>query len=107
MLVVQLLRKHGLGFLLSPLDASSSSDSDIARSSFDSKGFRKVLYSSVLATDMGLHFAWIARLKDLGGRVKSGSVGKEAEEEVESDRIMLGQAVLKCADISNPVSFFS
>lgn len=108
MLVVQLLRKHGFGFLLSPLDASTSSYQDSARSTFDSKGFRRVLYSSVLATDMSLHFAWIARLKDFGGRVEREEIGKEvgdeAEAEIESDRIMLCQAVIKCADISNPVS---
>ena len=108
MLVVQLLRKHGLGFLLSQSDPSVDLTATSARYSLDSKGFRKVLYSMVLATDMSLHFAWIGRLKEMGNRVDGRRIGlkqgEEGEKEVESDRIMLCQSVLKCADISNPVS---
>jgi hypothetical protein len=58
------------------------------------------MYSSVLATDMSLHFAWMARLKDFGASLES------TEERIEQDdRIMLCQAIIKCADISNPVGF--
>jgi hypothetical protein len=96
--IVQLLRKHGFSFLIGPLSAE---DKRIpARSSFDARGFRKVLYSSVL------HFAWIARLKDFGARVEgdgSLDVGQRMDER-EDDRIMICQALVKCADISNPVS---
>jgi hypothetical protein len=65
-----------------------------------------VLYSSILATDMSLHFAWIARLKDLGTSLEDDSFlqdrsGGDLDEE---DRIMICQAIIKCADISNPVS---
>ena len=101
MLVIQLMRKHGFGFLISGLDADTSSS---ARGNFDSKGFRRVLYSSVLATDMSLHFAWIAQLKAFGERVEKGEVGVDGEEGMDRDRIMLCQSVIKCADISNPVS---
>jgi hypothetical protein len=104
MLIVQLLRKHGFSFLVGPL---SVEDKRIpARLSFDARGFRKVLYSSVLATDMSLHFAWIARLKEFGARVENdGSLRPDQRtEEREDDRIMLSQALIKCADISNPVS---
>jgi hypothetical protein len=47
---------------------------------------------------MSLHFAWIARLKDFGAGLRTG---KESNDE--DDRVMLCQAIIKCADISNPV----
>lgn len=120
MLVVRLLRKYGFGSLVSSLPIpASSSNSDPSSpwavgpaAGFDTHGFRKVLYSSVLATDMSLHFAWIARLKSFGAGLhtdsrsasksesREGSKGKGKEEE---DRIMISQAIIKCADISNPV----
>ena len=119
MLVVRLLRKHGFGSLVSSLppptsesttssnaapasgpDGSSGAWSASSVNKFDTLGFRKVLYSSVLATDMSLHFAWIARLKEFGAAVQD--TGREGKEE--EDRIMISQAIIKCADISNPVS---
>jgi hypothetical protein len=90
MLLARLLRKHGFYFLICP--------SIIRQEGFEAKGFRKVLYSSVLATDMSLHFAWIARLKDFGASLRT-----EKEPSDEDDRVMLCQAIIKCADISNPV----
>jgi len=90
MLLARLLRKHGFYFLICP--------SIIRQEGFEAQGFRKVLYSSVLATDMSLHFAWIARLKDFGASLRT-----ERESSDEDDRIMLCQAIIKCADISNPV----
>ena len=95
MLVVRLLRKHGFGFLIS---SSSSSSTSTNNAVFESHGFRKILYSSVLATDMSLHFAWIARLKEFGASLRTERTSSE-----EDDRIMLCQAIIKCADISNPV----
>jgi hypothetical protein len=93
MLVVRLLRKHGFDFLVSSTSTKNST--------FEPQGFRKILYSSVLATDMSLHFAWIARLKEFGASLRTGKVSNE-----EDDRIMLCQAIIKCADISNPVCLF-
>lgn len=111
MLVVQLIRKHGFGFLIDP--APSTSDNGPQR--FDTRGFRNVLYSSILATDMSLHFAWMQSLEDFEGQVSSGlgiydykngtrGQGVARDEKVESDRILIAQAIIKCADISNPVS---
>nr|XP_031858798.1 uncharacterized protein CI109_005751 [Kwoniella shandongensis]KAA5525870.1 hypothetical protein CI109_005751 [Kwoniella shandongensis] len=90
MLVVQLLRKHGFGFLIEGQPIATSTE-------LDQKAFRKILYSSVLATDMSLHFAWIQRLKEFDERLRDGEVGED-----EDDRIMICQALIKCADISNP-----
>nr|AAX73257.1 high-affinity phosphodiesterase [Cryptococcus neoformans var. grubii] len=96
MLVVQLLRKYGFGFLIERTKSSSEAQ---ALSNLDQKSFRQVLYSSILATDMSLHFAWVQRLKEFDDRLKSGEAGA-----VEDERILICQALIKCADISNPVS---
>jgi hypothetical protein len=104
LLVVRLLRKHGFSFLVGP--ANPHERTNQARQAFDTKGFRKVLYSSVLATDMSLHFAWLAQLKETGASIEGdGVLGKEDRmAEREADRIIICQALIKCADISNPVS---
>ena len=99
MLIAQLLRKHGFDFLLAPLASANP-----ARTSFDTKGFRKVLYSSVLATDMSLHFAWIQDLKKFGAAVNQGEIGRAELQDLEANRVTICQALIKCADISNPVS---
>ncbi|WVW83390.1 hypothetical protein I302_105409 [Kwoniella bestiolae CBS 10118] len=90
MLIVQLLRKHGFGFLIEGTPISPTQ-------ALDQKGFRRVLYSTVLATDMSLHFAWIQRLKEFDEGLREGDVGED-----EYDRVMICQALIKCADISNP-----
>ncbi|WWC69681.1 uncharacterized protein I206_103624 [Kwoniella pini CBS 10737] len=90
MLIVQLLRKHGFGFLIEGPQSSITHQ-------LDQKGFRRVLYSTVLATDMSLHFAWIQRLKEFDEGLREGEVGED-----EYDRVMVCQALIKCADISNP-----
>ncbi|KAL7422124.1 3',5'-cyclic-nucleotide phosphodiesterase [Cryptotrichosporon argae] len=97
MLIVQLLRKHGFGFLLGQTSATGIP----ARDAIDARGFRHVLYSSVLATDMSLHFAWIQDLKEFGEAMRGPAPGAR-DELVEDDRIMICQALIKCADISNP-----
>jgi hypothetical protein len=72
----------------------------------DWKGFKKLLYSSVLATDMSIHFNWIKRFIDYGKRMRANGVQSLAPAEEEEARILLSQAIIKCADISNPVSLF-
>lgn len=101
MLVVRLLRKHHFDFLITPSPPSTAPRHQ-AETDFDTHSFRKVLYSSVLATDMSLHFAWIARLKEFGANLQAGDYQPSPADE-EIDRIMIAQAIIKCADISNPV----
>ena len=110
MLMVQLLRKHGFGFLID-LPRRGPTSSIASRASFDSKGFRHLLYSSVLATDMSLHFAWIQDLQNLSERITKGEEEYSAEslalptvtdERADADRVLIAQAFIKCADISNP-----
>jgi hypothetical protein len=76
-LLLQVMRQHGLGHLL------------------DHKpGFKKLLLWTVLATDMSVHQEFMRLFKEvvvLGGK-----------EEVER-KVLMCQAMIKCADISNPV----
>jgi hypothetical protein len=140
MLIVQLLRKHGFGFLLersqstglgtalpvsshfagpsediSPMSSGfPDAPSTAIGTSFDRnekdgavedwKSFKKLLYSTVLATDMSIHFNWIKRFIDYGKRMRADGVQSLAKPEEDEARILLSQAIIKCADISNPVS---
>jgi len=56
--------------------------------------FRKVLWESVIATDMGVHKNFMERFKDL----VDGEAGT-----LSLRQILVCQALLKNADISNPV----
>jgi len=91
---------------------------------------RRVIMGTVLATDMGWHFEWVERFERSvrerktgvssvlgGGLFTTGwslGVGGEtleveelAPEEAErEDRLFICQALMKCGDISNPVSPF-
>ena len=89
---------------------------------------RRVIMGTVLATDMGWHFEWVERFERsvrerktgvsavVGGLFTNGwSLGGEtleveelAPEEAErEDRLFICQALMKCGDISNPVSPFT
>ncbi|KAG1898497.1 uncharacterized protein F5891DRAFT_1043727 [Suillus fuscotomentosus] len=76
-LLIQAMRHHGLGKLLDRPD----------------NGFRKMLAGIVLATDMSVHYQFIRDFQSLvDGRVYS----------LDRRRLLLCQAIIKCADISNP-----
>jgi hypothetical protein len=80
-LLLQVMRQHGLGQLL------------------DHKpGFKKLLLWTVLATDMSVHQEFMRRFKDV-------VVLRGEEEEEEERKVLMCQAMIKCADISNPVAF--
>ncbi|KAL1407396.1 3',5'-cyclic-nucleotide phosphodiesterase [Vanrija albida] len=101
MLLVHLLRKHGFSFLLGPVP-SKEAEAFPARAEIDYRSFRRVLYSAILATDMSLHFAWIQRLKEFADSSPETQTKLERASHIEEDRVMLCQALIKCADISNP-----
>lgn len=63
--------------------------------------FRRVLESSILATDMSRHFAFVTDLTEMRKRTEAGMT--RSGEESESDRLLLCAGLIKCADISNPV----
>lgn len=79
-LIMQIMRHNNLGVLL---DRSTSGPS-----------FRKLLLGTVLATDMGVHFDFMAEFRNL----LNGADFPELKR-----RILVCQALIKCADISNPV----
>jgi hypothetical protein len=70
----------------------------------DWRGFKKLLYATVLSTDMSLHFDWLKRFGDLGKRARAGLCVDLSEEEEEEARTLVCQSLIKCADISKPVS---
>lgn len=80
-LIMQIMRHNNLGFLLD-------------RSTLGTP-FRKLLLGTVLATDMGVHFDFMAEFR---------SLLKGADFPELKRRILVCQALIKCADISNPVS---
>ena len=80
-LIMQIMRHNDLGFLLDRPKTGSS--------------FRQLLLGAVLATDMGVHFDFMAEFT----RLVNGADFPELKR-----RVLVCQALIKCADISNPVS---
>ncbi|KAI0656981.1 HD-domain/PDEase-like protein [Cubamyces menziesii] len=78
-LILQIMRHNNLGFLL---DRPASGPL-----------FRKLLLGTVLATDMGVHFDFMTEFR----RLLDGADFPELKQ-----RILVCQALIKCADISNP-----
>lgn len=68
----------------------------------DWRDFKKLVYSTVLATDMGIHFDWIKRFMAFGKRMRACGDEEMTEGEEAEGRVVLLQAIIKCADISNP-----
>jgi len=80
-ILIQVIRHHSLGGLLDCPHRAQL--------------FRKTLAGIVLATDMGVHFEF---MKNIGLLV----AGKDFP--LSHRKLLLCQALIKCADISNPVS---
>lgn len=71
--------------------------------------FRNLLVKTILSTDMSVHFQWMPKFEELINRLNTDGGGEKdlgkATEDVDSQtRLLLCQALIKCADISNPVS---
>lgn len=79
-ILIRVIRHHGLGNLLDRPNGQV---------------FRKMLAGIVLATDMNVHFEF---MKNFGLLV----TGKDYP--LSRRKLLLCQALIKCADISNPVS---
>lgn len=80
-ILVQVIRRHGLGSLLDRPNGQT---------------FRKMLAGIVLATDMGVHFEFMKKF----GLLVAGKAYPLCHR-----KLLLCQALIKCADISNPVCF--
>ncbi|CAO3665284.1 unnamed protein product [Rhizopus stolonifer] len=80
----QLLNKHGIDKLLGdPLD------------------FRKIVISSILATDMAFHAEYVEKIKAQAKRLESVDTNTLDFATREKERLLLCSALVKCADISN------
>ena len=82
-LIMQLMRHHGLGSLL---DRPKSGPS-----------FRKLLSMTILATDMSVHSEFMRCFREM--------VESETPVDPFKQKVLVCQALIKCADISNPVSY--
>lgn len=74
---------------------------------FSDAGMRKLMINSILATDMGLHFKYMTDLGQLQEKLEhdKGSIdGWNAKVREERKELTCG-LLIKCADISNVVSF--
>jgi len=78
-LLLSIMRYHGLGTLLDRPQTGPS--------------FRKLLYKTLLATDMSVHCDFMEAFQSMG-------TGEEAESN--KRQVLVCQALIKCADISNP-----
>lgn len=66
---------------------------------------RNLMISSILATDMGLHFDYMKKLADLQEKLRASSDTETWTESIKNEQRALTCALLiKCADISNVVS---
>lgn len=114
-LLLQLMRKHGLGHLIATSSeisifatmatpCTSSNDHNHGFKCSDAKEFRNTLVQTVLITDMSLHFGWMGKLGALAKDVEKGeALTKNSLADV---KMIVCQALIKCGDISNPVGFF-
>jgi hypothetical protein len=72
-----------------------------------STDFRALLVKTILATDMSVHGQWMAMLSDFNERqAKLETCKRPGDVEMPVDpqtRLLFCQAIIKCADISNPV----
>jgi 3',5'-cyclic-nucleotide phosphodiesterase len=73
-------------------------------SAFADKSLRKLLISSILATDMGVHPDYMQRLGNLQEKIhESKTTDGWAPKDVEACRVLACGLLIKCADISNVV----
>ncbi|KAI1168100.1 hypothetical protein F5B18DRAFT_348235 [Nemania serpens] len=69
---------------------------------FDDTKMRTLMISSILATDMGLHFDYMSRLTDLQKKLKSEpSLDNWPARMLEEQKALICSLLIKCADISN------
>ena len=73
---------------------------------FADKSLRKLLISSILATDMGVHSDYMQRLGNLQERIhESKTTDLWAPKDIDAFKTLTCGLLIKCADISNVVGF--
>jgi 3',5'-cyclic-nucleotide phosphodiesterase len=72
---------------------------------FRDTNLRKLLISSILATDMGVHFKFMKRMSGLQQRFQvDQDTGSWTPQDVNTSKALVCGLLIKCADISNVVS---
>ena len=72
---------------------------------FSDSKMRSLMISSILATDMGLHFDYMKKLCDLQSKLcESSPADGWNERTIEESKALACALLIKCADISNVVS---
>lgn len=100
-LLLQLMRKHGLGHLIAtPTELAHMTSFGGCGDHCGDGEFRKLLVQTVLITDMSLHFDWMKTLGELAKELEADETAATAKENV---KLLICQALIKCGDISNPV----
>ena len=100
------MRACGLGHLLDR-PVAKTAEGGLGGSAGSGNAFRRRLLCTVLATDMSVHGEFMRRWACLVDGWERGQCSAERprhnEEEMEERRALVCQAIIKCADISNPV----
>lgn len=102
-----MLKLHGFGSLLEevtpppPPSSSTLPATTPTENGQHGTDFRQILLTSVLVTDMSRHFPFVEKLTEMGERLKKNNY---ISNEVKEDRLVICSALMKCGDISNPVS---
>ena len=81
-LLLSIMHHHGLGVLLDSTKRGAS--------------FRRLLYKTLLATDMSVHPEFMSGFQ---------SLLNEPSLDPAKRQVLVCQALIKCADISNPVCY--
>ncbi|KAL1987954.1 hypothetical protein VTN96DRAFT_1478 [Rasamsonia emersonii] len=69
---------------------------------FRSTSFRKLLISTILATDMGVHFQYMSRMAELQQKYRDdGDIDRWSNQDLEKYSSLVCGLIIKCADISN------
>ncbi|KAL8836445.1 MAG: hypothetical protein Q9176_006299 [Flavoplaca citrina] len=72
------------------------------KSVFEDTAMRGLMINSILATDMGLHFKYMADLSNLQGKLEQDRSTKGwSQQTIDEHRTLICGLLIKCADISN------
>lgn len=66
--------------------------------------FRKLVITSILATDMSLHCDYVAKIKEQTKRLMDSHSTDWDEARIIEERLLFCSGLMKCADISNVVN---
>lgn len=73
---------------------------------FEDRKMRGLMISSILATDMGVHFDYMKKLSTLKEKLEADrNFDKWNGRQLEETKVLACALLIKCADISNVVSY--